>query len=180
MNSSSVISHIKTLNVVSHLLSLTEGELNSFTRVVTKLSIIRGLKSRGSTLQPDDHFRRLLDSLICPHTDILSQHEPLQTGFLAGMEKLLGATTHKATTAIDARFDVHQADILEQDENRDALRQRYQHSYWESIDEGGAVCCSHVQFGGNVANMRCRNLSSLAQWSMVVIKRSRMRSRVKS
>ncbi|KAF5323421.1 hypothetical protein D9611_005540 [Ephemerocybe angulata] len=56
------------------------------------------------------------------------------------MERLLGATTHRATNMQrdDPRFDVHEADILEQDENRDASRQRYQRLYWESVAENGA------------------------------------------
>ncbi|RXW17044.1 hypothetical protein EST38_g8818 [Candolleomyces aberdarensis] len=64
----------------------------------------------------------------------------LQTGFLSGMELLLGATTHKAVhmNFRDARYDVQEADMLEQDENRDASRQRYQRLYWESVPEDGS------------------------------------------
>ncbi|TFK26676.1 hypothetical protein FA15DRAFT_667149 [Coprinopsis marcescibilis] len=66
-----------------------------------------------------------------------TKNKRLQTGFLKGMEKLLGATTHKSVVSSEDRRDVHEADLLEQDENRDALRQRYQRAYWESIPEGG-------------------------------------------
>lgn len=55
------------------------------------------------------------------------------------MELLLGVTTHKAASHTDKRYDVHEADTLEHDENRDALRQRYQRAYWESIPETGSV-----------------------------------------
>ncbi|KAH6917095.1 eukaryotic mitochondrial regulator protein-domain-containing protein [Coprinopsis sp. MPI-PUGE-AT-0042] len=64
-----------------------------------------------------------------------AKNKRLQNGFQAGMEILLGATTHKAATS--SRYDINEADILEQDENRDALRQRYQRAYWESVSEAG-------------------------------------------
>ncbi|KAF9446127.1 hypothetical protein P691DRAFT_804712 [Macrolepiota fuliginosa MF-IS2] len=53
------------------------------------------------------------------------------------MEKLLGVKTHKAEQALKdgSRWDVAEADSLEQDENRDARRQRYQRHYWESVLE---------------------------------------------
>ncbi|TEB38771.1 hypothetical protein FA13DRAFT_1760958 [Coprinellus micaceus] len=64
----------------------------------------------------------------------------LQTGFQAGMEHLLGATTHRAVNMRwdDARYDVQEADVLEQDENRDAARQRYIRLYWESVPDNGS------------------------------------------
>lgn len=37
------------------------------------------------------------------------------------------------------RRDVHEADALELEENRDAVRQRYQRLYWESIPESRGV-----------------------------------------
>ncbi|KAJ3510752.1 hypothetical protein NMY22_g15876 [Coprinellus aureogranulatus] len=71
---------------------------------------------------------------------VWKQGKQLQTGFQAGMEHLLGATTHKAVNMNwqDPRFDVQEADILEQDENRDAARQRYIRLYWESVPDNGS------------------------------------------
>ncbi|KAG6846040.1 hypothetical protein H0H87_006404 [Tephrocybe sp. NHM501043] len=60
--------------------------------------------------------------------------KPLQTGFLQGMEMVLGVPQHTTT---EKRRDVHEADMLEQDENRDAARQRYLQLYWESVPEDG-------------------------------------------
>ncbi|KAG6831323.1 hypothetical protein H0H92_011238 [Tricholoma furcatifolium] len=60
----------------------------------------------------------------------------LQTGFRQGMETILNVPDQ--VMKIDAnRTDVHEADMLEQDENRDAARQRYQQMYWESVPEDG-------------------------------------------
>ncbi|KAK2461518.1 hypothetical protein APHAL10511_005981 [Amanita phalloides] len=64
----------------------------------------------------------------------VKQGKQLQTGFQQGMEKLLGVKSRKISDDW-TRHDVHEADILEQDENRDAARQRYQRLYWESIPE---------------------------------------------
>ncbi|KAF8640706.1 hypothetical protein AX17_000362 [Amanita inopinata Kibby_2008] len=69
----------------------------------------------------------------------------LQTGFQQGMEKLLGVKDDERmrTAALKqgkgdrTRYDAHEADILEQEENRDAARQRYQRLYWESVPESG-------------------------------------------
>lgn len=60
------------------------------------------------------------------------------------MEKLLGVKSHKAEQVLKdgSRWDVAEADSLEQDENRDAQRQRYQRHYWESVPEDGRVCLS--------------------------------------
>ncbi len=57
------------------------------------------------------------------------------------MEKLLGVNTQKAEQALKdgSRWDVAEADSLEQDEKRDAQRQRYQRHYWESVPEDGRV-----------------------------------------
>ncbi|KAJ6601316.1 eukaryotic mitochondrial regulator protein-domain-containing protein [Mycena vulgaris] len=62
------------------------------------------------------------------------KNKPLQTGFLWGMEMLLGV---KAETSTRERGDVHVADMLEQDENRDAARQRFQRQFWETIADDG-------------------------------------------
>lgn len=57
------------------------------------------------------------------------------------MEKILGVKTQKAEQALKdgSRWDVAEADSLEQDEKRDAQRQRYQRHYWESVPEDGRV-----------------------------------------
>ncbi|TFK41967.1 eukaryotic mitochondrial regulator protein-domain-containing protein [Crucibulum laeve] len=70
--------------------------------------------------------------------DWQKQGKQLQTGFQAGMEKLLMVKSISPSTSVDAdRYDVHEADTLEHDENRDASRQRYQRLYWESTPEDG-------------------------------------------
>ncbi|KAF7302500.1 hypothetical protein HMN09_00884300 [Mycena chlorophos] len=67
----------------------------------------------------------------------------LQTGFQHGMEWLLGvqqpsfADLLETEEASESRTDVHEADMLEQLENRDAERQRFQRQYWESMDDDG-------------------------------------------
>lgn len=57
------------------------------------------------------------------------------------MEKLLA--THPDLPATEStdwiRYDAREADSLEEAENRDAARQRYERHYWESISEGRAV-----------------------------------------
>ncbi len=57
------------------------------------------------------------------------------------MEKLLGVEDQEIKNLEDdpARRDVHEADVLELEENRDAVRQRYQRFYWESIPESRGV-----------------------------------------
>ncbi|KAG6868570.1 hypothetical protein C0993_001017 [Termitomyces sp. T159_Od127] len=61
---------------------------------------------------------------------------PLQTGFRRGMEMILDVP-RQTHGSFGPREDVHEADMLEQDENRDAARQRYQQLYWESVPEDG-------------------------------------------
>ncbi|KDQ31266.1 hypothetical protein PLEOSDRAFT_1037639 [Pleurotus ostreatus PC15] len=61
----------------------------------------------------------------------------LQTGFQAGMEKILGTKTFAESVVSDIRYDAREADSLEEEENRDAARQRYQRLYWESTPEDG-------------------------------------------
>ncbi|KAJ6520344.1 eukaryotic mitochondrial regulator protein-domain-containing protein [Mycena sanguinolenta] len=63
------------------------------------------------------------------------KNKPLQSGFLWGMERLLGVQS--SNVDVDSRADTHIVDMLEQDENRDAARQRFQRQYWESIDDDG-------------------------------------------
>jgi len=67
------------------------------------------------------------------------EDKQIQHGFQKGMEKLLGVKTQKAEQALQdgSRWDVAEADSLEQDEKRDAQRQRYQRHYWESVPEDG-------------------------------------------
>ncbi|KAK7063768.1 eukaryotic mitochondrial regulator protein-domain-containing protein [Favolaschia claudopus] len=63
------------------------------------------------------------------------KNKTLQTGFLWGMEMLLGVKA--SSQDANERVDVHTADMLEQEENRDAARQRFQRQYWESIPDDG-------------------------------------------
>jgi len=54
------------------------------------------------------------------------------------MEDILAVKPPKNEwNAIEGRKDVHEADMLEQEERRDAARQRYQQLYWESVPEDG-------------------------------------------
>ncbi|GLB43498.1 putative eukaryotic mitochondrial regulator protein [Lyophyllum shimeji] len=53
------------------------------------------------------------------------------------MEKILGVDSSDVRLSAELRKDAHEADVLEQEENRDAARQRYQQLYWESVPEDG-------------------------------------------
>ena len=70
------------------------------------------------------------------------------------MERLLKAQTHNAVQPIqdslghkyleslyvhDDRADLHNADLLEQKEQRDAVKVDFEQLYWESIPEGSQV-----------------------------------------
>lgn len=75
--------------------------------------------------------------------DWIKENKELQTGFRVGMERILVVTleeeTRNSREAKQARFDVDEADALEQEEDRDknrAARDRYQRMYWESMSEG--------------------------------------------
>lgn len=57
------------------------------------------------------------------------------------MEKILGTKTFAESVVSDIRYDAREADSLEEEENRDAARQRYQRLYWESTPEDGRVRC---------------------------------------
>lgn len=63
------------------------------------------------------------------------------------MEKLLGVTQRRLSRLQEdaSRWNVTEADSLEQDENRDAQRQRYQQHYWESVPENGRVSLVYPQ-----------------------------------
>lgn len=50
-------------------------------------------------------------------------------------------TKFKAPEVLPERSDVQQADMLEQEERRDAARYRYERLYWESTPEDGRVGC---------------------------------------
>jgi len=67
----------------------------------------------------------------------IKEGKPLQTGFRIGMEKILGVAESHPQSYVQMRGDVHEADTLEQEEKRDAARQRYQRLYWESVPEDG-------------------------------------------
>ncbi|KAJ7603134.1 hypothetical protein FB45DRAFT_949443 [Roridomyces roridus] len=71
---------------------------------------------------PSDALLRPISRLH--NTDASPQGKPLQTGFQWGMEMILGVNNE----GID-RVDMHTVDILDQDENRDSARQRFQRRY---------------------------------------------------
>ncbi|KAJ7805142.1 hypothetical protein B0H14DRAFT_2881118, partial [Mycena olivaceomarginata] len=85
-------------------------------------------------LDPETNNIRALSQRY--HLVSSAMNKPLQTGFLWGMERLLGVKPSPKPD-VDDRIDVHMADMLEQDENRDAARQRFQRQYWESIPDDG-------------------------------------------
>jgi len=74
------------------------------------------------------------------------------------MERLLKAQTHNAVQPLqdslghkyletlyvhDDRSDVHKADLLEQKEQRDAVKVDFEQLYWETIPEDGRVSLGH-------------------------------------
>ncbi|KAJ7146274.1 eukaryotic mitochondrial regulator protein-domain-containing protein [Mycena epipterygia] len=72
----------------------------------------------------------------------------LQTGFRWGMEMLLGVKPEPDMN----RADTHAADLLEQDENRDAARQRFQRQFWEVTEDGkDAILPGSLQHAKRVA-----------------------------
>ena len=95
-----------------------------------------------STLNLGNESSMLIVSFVIKY-----QSKQLQTGFQEGMEKLLGIQEDQRIRNLAlkqgqddwTRYDVHEADTLEQEENRDAARQRYQRLYWESVSESGGV-----------------------------------------
>ncbi|EPQ60317.1 hypothetical protein GLOTRDRAFT_52353, partial [Gloeophyllum trabeum ATCC 11539] len=62
----------------------------------------------------------------------------LQTGFLTGMEKVLGVPQLPANVeaAIQARHDVSEADALDEIEGEGVDREKYQRMFWEDVAEG--------------------------------------------
>jgi len=75
----------------------------------------------------------------------IQEKKTLQTGFLAGMEHLLGVKRNReARRGISdeqpdsIRHDVDEADALEEEEKRDRARQKYQRMFWEPVSDGGA------------------------------------------
>ncbi|KAF8899223.1 eukaryotic mitochondrial regulator protein-domain-containing protein [Infundibulicybe gibba] len=75
---------------------------------------------------------------------LYQEGKTIQTGFTQGMEKILGVKQDEDVRNSLAngqhdwtRYDVHEADTLEEEEKRDASRQRYQRLYWESVPEDG-------------------------------------------
>jgi hypothetical protein len=71
----------------------------------------------------------------------IKEGKSTQTAFHHGMGRLLGtpADDEAVNAARRAMADLSQADHLEQEENRDFARQRYQRMYWESVPEDGRV-----------------------------------------
>ncbi|KAI0281700.1 eukaryotic mitochondrial regulator protein-domain-containing protein [Russula aff. rugulosa BPL654] len=67
--------------------------------------------------------------------------KPLQTGFLKGMEQILGVTydaskykTHEHW--VESRINTVEADALDQAEGNNKARTRYQRMFWEPVVEG--------------------------------------------
>jgi hypothetical protein len=70
-----------------------------------------------------------------------NQGKPLQTGFLKGMEPLLGVTydasKHKTHQDwVESRIQTVEADALDQAEGDNKARTRYQRMFWEPVVEG--------------------------------------------
>ncbi|EGN93182.1 hypothetical protein SERLA73DRAFT_146090 [Serpula lacrymans var. lacrymans S7.3] len=71
------------------------------------------------------------------------ENRSLQTGFVKGMEDVLGVTQHMRTRVSKSlasedptRHDVQEADAHDEQEGSDWARLRYQRMFWESIPEG--------------------------------------------
>lgn len=71
------------------------------------------------------------------------QKIPLQTGFLAGMEEILGVTQDRQvrrgslTRGVEELGeDASEADLQNEAEGNDAARHRYQRMFWEPVLEG--------------------------------------------
>lgn len=64
----------------------------------------------------------------------------MQTGFLNGMEKILGVTTQPHASlsqgAEQLGEDATQADYLDEVEGNNEARHRYQRMFWEPVVEG--------------------------------------------
>ncbi len=70
-----------------------------------------------------------------------NQSKPLQSGFLKGMEQLLGVTydasKHKTHEDwVESRIQTVEADALDQAEGDNKARTRYQRMFWEPVVEG--------------------------------------------
>jgi hypothetical protein len=79
---------------------------------------------------------------------IESQGKPLETGFLKGMEQILGVTydasKHKTHEHwVESRMHTVEADALDQAEGDNPARTRYQRMFWEPVAEG-QVCGSYT------------------------------------
>jgi hypothetical protein len=118
-----------------------------FSKDGQKFSVRRLAKRFNLSIKRVDAILRLKGM----EQDWIKQGKQLQTGFLQGMERLLDAQTHNAITrmidvlvdtkntaeldVLPERMDVHKADMLEQEERRDATSYRYERLYWESVPE---------------------------------------------
>ncbi|KAJ3978122.1 eukaryotic mitochondrial regulator protein-domain-containing protein [Lentinula raphanica] len=70
--------------------------------------------------------------------DWVKEGNQLQTGFVVGMERLLGVPNEDPISTeeeLELRWDVHEADLMEEAAKDDPARQRYQRMYWESLPE---------------------------------------------
>jgi len=71
----------------------------------------------------------------------IKEGKPLQTGFLKGMEQILGvvydASKHKIHEHwVESRINTVEADALDQAEGDNKARTRYQRMFWEPVVEG--------------------------------------------
>ena len=93
------------------------------------------------------------------------------------MELILNASQSDKTerSFVNAiRYDVHEADTLEAEERRDAARQRYQRSYWESVPEDGRVSNPTQVYYVLLTRLAHRNPFYLGHWNMLKLRRSAM------
>lgn len=67
------------------------------------------------------------------------------------MEEVLGVKEHQESRRHvpddqydPVRYNVDEADALEEEEKRDLARQRYQHMFWESIPDGRQASSSSI------------------------------------
>src|SRR6266404_9020259 len=78
---------------------------------------------------------------VCPVVFTRYQGKLLQTGFLKGMEPLLGVTydasKHKTHEDwVESRIQTVEADALDQAKGDSKARTRYQRMFWEPVVEG--------------------------------------------
>lgn len=113
----------------------------------------RRLTSSQSVILPfQPHLTSASPSTCSCLLTTLSQGKPLQTGFLAGMEEILGITQDRQvrrgalTRGVDELGDdAVEADLQAEAEGNDEARHRYQRMFWEPVVEG-RVSLSNISF----------------------------------